>query len=116
MPSKLILKLAAALLAVSGLSGCGVIANWLPSFSSNHNLEFVEEMPESISVAWRDAQGQVWLVPKRGYLIEGIRSNGSQLVPWSAHGSYLLVRAGFRNLEVKADGRWSKLVLPKEKN
>lgn len=116
MPSKLLLKLAAALLAASGLAGCSTIVNWLPSFSSNHNLEFVEEMPESISVAWRDAQGQVWLVPKRGFLIEGIRANGGQLVPWSVHGSYLLVPAGFRNLEIKADGRWSKLVLLKEKN
>ena len=116
VPSKLILKLAAALLAASGLAGCGAIAKWLPSFSSNHNLEFVEEMPESISVAWRDPHGQVWLVPKRGFIIEAIRSNGGQLVPWSAHGSYLLVQAGFSNLEIKADGRWSKLVLPKEKN
>lgn len=116
VPSKLILKLAAALLAASGLAGCGAIAKWLPSFSSNHNLEFVEEMPESISVAWRDPHGQVWLVPKRGFVIEAIRSNGSQLVPWSAQGSYLLVQAGFSNLEIKADGRWSKLVLPKEKN
>lgn len=116
MPSKLLLKLAAALLAASGLAGCSTIVNWLPSFSNNYNLEFVEEMPESISVAWRDAHGQVWLVPKRGYLIEGIRSNGTLLVPWSAYGSYLLVQGGFRNLEVKADGRWSKLVLPKEKN
>lgn len=116
MPSKLILKLAAALLAASGLAGCGTLGTWLPSFSSHHNLEFMEEIPESVSVAWRDANGQVWLVPKRGFMIEAIRSNGSQLVPWSAHGSYLLVQAGFSNLEIKADGRWSKLVLPKEKN
>lgn len=115
MPNKLTLKLAAALLAASGLAGCGTTANWPPNFSSNHNLKFVEEVPESISAAWRDSHGQVWLVPKRGFIIEAMRSNGNQLVPWATHGSYLLVQADFSNLEIKADGRWSKLILPKEK-
>lgn len=107
---RVILKLAAVLIVASSLSACGVVKSWLSSGDSN--LQFAQEIPESVvSVAWRDPHGQVWLVPKRGVIIDAMR-NASGPVPWNTHGSYLLALSGSNELELSADGRWWKLSLP----
>lgn len=110
MLTKTILKLAAVVIAASNLSACGVVKSWLSS--GDTNLQFAQEIPESVvSVAWRDLYGQVWVVPKRGVLVEAMR-NASGPVRWSAQGSYLVALSGLNELELRVDGRWWKLSLP----
>lgn len=111
MLTKTILKLAAVVIAASGLSACGVVKSWL-SWGDASNLQFAQEIPESVvSVAWRDLYGQVWVVPKRGVLVEAMR-NASGPVRWNVQGSYLVALSGTSELELRVDGRWWKLSLP----
>lgn len=83
------------------LSGCSV---WR---YGSESIKFANDIPEPVSVAWRDKKGDIWLVPKRGIFISDIRGGAS----WSAQGSYIVVRGSPEQIKLHSQGRWWNLVI-----
>ena len=99
-------RFVAPALLVLPLGGCGVLhtfSAWLQPSSE----VFAGDVPQPLSVAWRDARGDVWLVPKRGVLIEQIRGGAS----WAPQGSYVVVRGSSGRVSLLVEGRWWDLAV-----
>jgi len=82
--------------AVSMLSGCGALRNFVELFrTADHSMRFVQQVPGPVSVAWRNERGDVWLVPKRDVLIEQIRTDAGP-ADWGPYGAYVVIRGHHR--------------------
>lgn len=104
MLQKIIRSAALAVVAMA-LTGCGSLSKVVQAFSFNSspaNIAFIEGVPEPVSAAWRDAQGDVWMVPKRGVLIEQIQGG----THWAAQGSYVVARGNPQHLKILTGGQW----------
>lgn len=97
-------SLVAASLAVV-LSGCA-------GHAMKGGLLFVSSTPESISTAWRDARGDVWLVPSKGTIVERIEGSAGERVSWRVNGSYLVAAQAPERMKVVVDGSAWPLVVP----
>lgn len=107
-----LLKLLAGVLVSSSLSGCTVV-RWFSTNATPQGATFVQELPPPVSVAWRDGGGDVWVVPKRGILIEQIYNNATPAA-WAAQGSYVVVRGRPQKMHLLADKHWWPLVIPEK--
>lgn len=104
MLQKIIRSAALAVVAVA-LSGCGSLSKIAQIFSfssSPANIAFIDNVPEPVSAAWRDVHGDVWMVPKRGVLIEQIQG----ATHWAAQGSYVVAKGNPQHLKILSGGQW----------
>jgi len=100
--------------AVSMLSGCGALRNFVELFrTADHSMRFVQQVPGPVSVAWRNERGDVWLVPKRDVLIEQIRTDAGP-ADWGSCGAYVVIRGHHRGTRLLVDGRWWDLQVPED--
>jgi len=76
------------------------------------NLRFIET-PADISTAWVDREGNLFIVPEKGVLVEAAQDPSGRPVPMAAHGSYLKIHAqnATRTDRVRLliEGRWRVL-------
>ena len=91
------------------LSGCGISSIFVDRSQDSENF-LASDANENISVVWRNAKGEVWLVPKRGVLIEDITASGYPAA-WSVQGSYVVIRNNPKSISLMVSGRWSNLSL-----
>ena len=101
--------LVSVFLSALTLSGCG-ISNVFVDRNQDSDIFLISDNDENVSVAWRNAKGEVWLVPKRGVLIEGVTASGYP-VAWSVQGSYVVIQNNPKSISLKVAGRWSNLPL-----
>lgn len=115
MKTHWLLKLLAVGLVSASVSGCAVVRFF--SSAPPQGATFAQELPPPVSVAWRDGVGNVWIVPKRGVLIEQIHSNASPAA-WATQGAYVVVQGKPTNKPEKlfllADKYWWPLVVPEK--
>lgn len=87
------------------LSGCAFLKNLNWESPQENGLVFATHVHGPVSVAWRNLNGEIWLVPKRGVLIEQINAAGAP-ASWSAYGAYVVIRGNPSQISMLVDGRW----------
>ena len=100
---------ASVFLSALTLSGCGISSIFVDRSQDSENF-LASDANENISVVWRNAKGEVWLVPKRGVLIEDITASGYPAA-WSVQASYVVIRNNPISISLMVSGRWSNLSL-----
>jgi len=99
-------KIISCSMALAALAGCGALKNFDWSFQpEDSSTVFAKHVRGPVSVAWRNVRGEIWLVPKRGVLIEQISAGGAP-ASWSAYGAYVVIRGNPRQISMFVDGRW----------
>lgn len=101
--------LVSVFLSALTLSGCGISSIFIDR-KQDSDIFLVSDNDETVSVAWRNAKGEVWLVPKRGMLIENVTASGYPAA-WSVQGSYVVIQNNPKSISLKVAGRWSNLPL-----
>lgn len=96
------------LFSFSTLTGCAAIGSFFSNISANKYTKFAQELPDPVSVAWRDARGDVWIVPKRGVFITSVQGGTS----WGPNGSYVVVRGNPSRISIHANNQWWSLKVP----
>lgn len=98
------------------LSGCATIGNVVEKFflyfDRGDQTTFAEDLPEPVSIAWRDTYGDVWLVPKRGTLITSVKGGAS----WGTSGSYFVIRGKPQKIAIYVNNQWWNLNIPDTNN
>lgn len=87
-----LLSIAALVAAVSGCAS-----------SLQGGLLFSDSMPPTVSSAWRDANGTVWIVPAKGAVIKAVESASGDSMAWRANGSYVVVPNAPVRVRVRID-------------
>lgn len=66
----------------------------------------------AVSTAWRDADDVLWVVPRKGQIIDGFRSPDAHALQWEIQGSYIRVFGAGTVIEIASHGRWLPMQAP----
>jgi len=96
---------ASIVLALAVLPGCSILKGSLGSVEQDSNTVFARHVEGPVSVAWRTARGEIWMVPKRGVFFEQISASGRPAA-WTVQGSYVVIYNNPQQISLLVDGRW----------